>query len=284
MHILDLIKRRISGKKDHCHLALSVEGGVMRGAITAGMIEEVHRTGFDKIFDTYWGTSIGAINAAYLASEDTKGKSALYAKAIDNLFRKRPHPIYGFVDLDWLFAIGFQKTEPLAFDQINEKKLRFLATKAGWWRADEVTRRYEAKSAADFMYLLQGACRAPILAGLPLGDLRGGLWDAAVWENWPMRTPLERGVTHLLVLRSSLGDDQSSFAEKSVMKVANAVFMTPSYKKQEDNLKKLIQSGQALMIQPRKQFIAPFEKRPDKVYRGIEEGKASFLKFYQDVL
>ena len=277
----ELIKRRLEGHADPFHLALSVEGGVMRGSVSAGMIEALHARGLEKIFDSFWGTSIGALNAAYLASGETAGKSELYAQAADHLFRKRPHPVHGLIDLDWLFCVGFSKLQPLAFEKVDRERFRFLVTKAGWGRADEAVLRYQPKDSSSLRQLLQGACRAPILAGLPLGELRGGLWDAALFESWPMSTALEKEVTHLLVLRSSDGQRSSSLVTRSLLRSASFFFQTPPYETQERALEKLINKGQALEIRPRIQYVDIFERDPEKIIQGIEEGKRSFVLFWE---
>lgn len=51
--------------KDGCKLALAVEGGGMRGCVTAGMICALHHLNLTSVFDVIYGSSAGSITSAY---------------------------------------------------------------------------------------------------------------------------------------------------------------------------------------------------------------------------
>lgn len=284
MDVKEIISSRLSGQKDNFHLALSIEGGVMRGSVSAGMVEAIHELGLEDIFDSFWGSSIGSINAAYLAAGDTDGRSELYAQAATskNFYRDRVHPIHGFIDLDWLFSFGMNHLQPLPFERLVESKLRILITKAGWGRCDEAVFRYRPNHKNDYIDLLKGACRAPIIAGLPIKELRGGIWDGAVFEAWPMRTPFEKEVTHMVVLRSRPDQPEPSVVEDYLMPFFNYLFVTPSYKDQERQLKLLEEDGLALAIYPKKDLVDRGEKDPDKIRAASLSAKKDFKDFWEN--
>jgi len=282
MDVKEIISNRLKGQRDNFHLGLSIEGGVMRGSVSAGMVEAIHELGLEDIFDSFWGSSIGSINAAYLAAGDTACRSDLYAQAASsqNFYRDKVHPVHGLIDLDWLFHFGMDHLQPLPFEKLINSKLRFLVTKAGWGRCDEAVFRYMPSTKDDYRDLLKGACRAPIIAGLPIKELRGGLWDGGVFEAWPMRTPFEKEVTHMVVLRSRPKEPQPSVVEDYLMPFFNYLFVTPSYKEQEEKLKSLEKDGLALAVYPKKDLVDRGEKDPEQIRNAYQESKKDFNDFW----
>ncbi|KAF8820654.1 phospholipase, patatin family protein [Cardiosporidium cionae] len=68
-----LYKRKAEGsipgnRTDSYKLALSIEGGAMRGCISAGMVVAMHYLGFTDCFDIIYGSSAGSLVGAYLIS------------------------------------------------------------------------------------------------------------------------------------------------------------------------------------------------------------------------
>lgn len=52
-------------RSDGLKVGLVVEGGGMRGAVTGGMLMQLHDLGLKDLFDVVYGSSAGAINATY---------------------------------------------------------------------------------------------------------------------------------------------------------------------------------------------------------------------------
>jgi predicted acylesterase/phospholipase RssA len=66
---------------EHSHLSLAIEGGGMRGSITAGMATAIHTLGYDAesgVFDSVYGSSAGALIGAYYVTGDLKGGGRIY--------------------------------------------------------------------------------------------------------------------------------------------------------------------------------------------------------------
>ena len=68
--VIELLNRRRTtgyqaGDRDGSRIGLIVEGGSMRGAISSAALDALSRLGYRGCFDEVWGTSSGAINAAY---------------------------------------------------------------------------------------------------------------------------------------------------------------------------------------------------------------------------
>jgi predicted patatin/cPLA2 family phospholipase len=83
-------RRRIGyrpGDSDGNRIGLIVEGGSMRGAISSAALGALSQLGYRSCFDEVWGTSSGAINAAYFVSGQTNlGTTIYYEIATDPAF------------------------------------------------------------------------------------------------------------------------------------------------------------------------------------------------------
>jgi len=64
-----LLRRRAAGERgDGARLALAIEGGGMRGAVSAGMAIALDELGLTDAFDAVYGASAGALNGVWLLS------------------------------------------------------------------------------------------------------------------------------------------------------------------------------------------------------------------------
>ena len=71
--VIDLILERASTAGRHRSsgsrkLALVIEGGGMRGVVSAGSLLALDQLGFRNVFDEVYATSAGGVNAAYFLS------------------------------------------------------------------------------------------------------------------------------------------------------------------------------------------------------------------------
>lgn len=70
-------QRSVPGRRDdQAHSALIVEGGALRGIVSAGIVCQLQALGLNNVFDSVHGTSVGAITGAYfIAEQSTLGTS-----------------------------------------------------------------------------------------------------------------------------------------------------------------------------------------------------------------
>jgi len=223
--VLDLIEARsVSGsrpgaREDDARLALAIEGGGMRGAITGGMALAIDKLGLLHVFDDVYGASAGTLNAAWLVSgaastgistwSDPALRTASTARS--NLLRGKP-----IVDSAFLTDTVYEKLAPMPFDEILAGTVGFhplatdAATGASTDLAPYVTDRATLKLA------LRASTALPLLSGRPieLGGRR--FFDAGIAESIPYRTAAAQGATHILVLRSRRdGEGESSNSGRS---------------------------------------------------------------------
>jgi len=191
-------------RTDGLRIVLAIEGGGMRGTVSAGMALALHELGLVSAFDAVYGASAGAISGAWLLSSNPGGlrgwAEPSYAKALIRwpaLLRGRP-----VVDVRTLIEVVYQTEFPMDFGSVLASAIEFhpLATDADTGASADL--RPLIDDPAELRLALRASASLPFLAGPPV-RLRGRrFYDAGVSESIPFRTPLAHGATHLLVLRS----------------------------------------------------------------------------------
>lgn len=230
--VLELIGERIANDSrpgarapdDRARLALAIEGGGMRGAITGGMALAIDKLGLLSVFDHAYGSSAGALNAAWLISGAARtGISTWSDPALrtastgrGNLLRGRP-----IVDSSYLTEVVYERLAPMPFDQILANPVGFhpLATDAASGLSADLAAAITDRGTLKLA--LRASTALPLLSGRPI-ELGGRRYfDAGLAESIPFRTPVTQGATHILVLRSRrIGEQDSSNSGRSARLIA----------------------------------------------------------------
>jgi predicted patatin/cPLA2 family phospholipase len=208
--VLRLIDERVrSGstpghRDDPYRIALSIEGGAMRGTVSAGMALALHELSVVSAFDAVYGSSAGAITAAWLLSSTPEGLRGWadpdYARTLirwSALLRGRP-----VVDVRTLIEVIYQTQFPMDFDSVLASEVEYhpLGTDAETGESTDL--RPLVDTPAELRLALRASASLPFLAGPPV-KLRGHrFYDAGLAESIPFRTPLAQNATHVLILRS----------------------------------------------------------------------------------
>jgi predicted acylesterase/phospholipase RssA len=191
-------------REDPYRIALSVEGGGMRGTVSAGMALALHELGLVSAFDAVYGASAGAITGAWLLSSTPEGLRGWadpdYARTLirwSALLRGRP-----VVDVRTLIEVVYQTKFPMDFDSVLGSEIEYhpLGTDAETGQSTDL--RPLIGTPAELRLALRASASLPFLAGPPV-ELRGQrFYDAGLAESVPFRTPTAQGATHVLILRS----------------------------------------------------------------------------------
>jgi predicted acylesterase/phospholipase RssA len=191
-------------RDDGLRIALAIEGGGMRGAVSAGMALALYEHGLVRAFDAVYGASAGAITGAWLLSSRPEGllgwAEPSYAKALirwSALLRGRP-----VVDIRTLIEVVYQTEFPMDFASVLASPVEYhpLATDAATGESTDL--RPLVSNPAELRLALRASASLPFLAGPPV-ELHGRrFYDAGVAESIPFRMALGHGATHVLVLRS----------------------------------------------------------------------------------
>ena len=190
-------------RDDGFRVALAVEGGGMRGTVSAGMALALDELGLVTAFDAVYGASAGAITAAWLLSrpDGLRGwTEPAYARAFirrSGLLRGRP-----VADVRSLIEELYVTTFPMDFAAVLASPVEFhpLATDAATGQSTDL--RPFVSDPAELRLALRASAALPLLAGPPVEFAGRRFYDAGLSESVPYRTALVQGATHVLVLRS----------------------------------------------------------------------------------
>lgn len=200
-------------RHDQSRLVLLVEGGSSRGAYSSGMTIAIEQLGLLPLFDAVYGSSAGALNAAWLLCG--RAESTMHAwwdpvvmrGTIDPRRALRRRPV---VDTRFLVDTVYTEIMPMGFQEILASPVEFhpIATDALTGQATDLHDRLHDQPS------LQAALRAttamPFLAGEPV-EIGGRRYvDAGVSESIPVRTALAQGATHLVALRTRREDETAA--------------------------------------------------------------------------
>ncbi|MGH2915165.1 MAG: patatin-like phospholipase family protein [Solirubrobacteraceae bacterium] len=203
-----LHRRREQGSRpgvrdDGLRIALAIEGGGMRGVVSAGMAAAIEQLGLTDAFDEVHGASAGAFNAAFLLSGQAAYMTALYQHGFGNpIFTSglrvlRGGPVF---DLDYVVGEVWRAQRPLRAEIALTRGIELHCTATDVSRA-EIVDLTDLRSADEIRCAMRASARLPWLAGPPVGFRGMALLDATLAEAIPVGVPLH-SATHVLVLQT----------------------------------------------------------------------------------
>lgn len=221
--VIELIHRRRregsrpDARTDGRRLALAIEGGGMRGIVSAGMTATIEQLGFRDALDEVHGASAGAFNAAFLIAGQADYLTGLYlcgfgdprfADAL-NVLRRRP-----FLDMDYVITDVWTRQRPLHFEEILHSAVELHCTATDAERA-EIVDLTELSDAEEIRCALRASGRLPWLAGPPVRFRGLTLLDATLAEAIPVQSALA-SATDVLVLQTRPKDVQHAPFSRAV--------------------------------------------------------------------
>ncbi len=205
--VLDLLRRRAAGRggrEDGAKLALAIEGGGMRGVVSAGMTACIERLGLTRCFDLVVGTSAGALNgAALLAGVADPCCRAYYGAFAARRFINPYRLLIGRAAVDVAYTLDH------ADDQLDGGRhertarsgipLHCIAVDIDTANAVVLS---ELRSVPELRGALLASSRMPWVGGKPV-EFRGSRFlDGGLAESIPYRAAIGLGATHVLVLQT----------------------------------------------------------------------------------
>lgn len=210
--VVEILRRRLArGSRvphgDGARVALCVEGGAMRGVISAGMVWALEHLGFTQAFDAVYGSSAGAINSAYfLAGQAALGTTIYYEDINNRQFINLWRAVNGrpIVDLGFLIDEVAVRRKPLEVARVlaAPSPLSVMATEAATG-GRAVLRNFT--SGRDLLDAMRAGATMPIVAGEPAAYRTGRYFDASLIEPIPVPTAEAEGHTHILALLTRPG-------------------------------------------------------------------------------
>jgi predicted patatin/cPLA2 family phospholipase len=234
MHpVVRLIKERFDQKsmpqerKDNHRLGLVIEGGGMRGVVSAGMVTALEYLDYLNCFDFIYGSSAGAINGAFFISGQAAFGTTIYYQNINNnkflntslialVNMMRVEPI---MNLDFLLENVMINEKPLDYKRVIESKIPLNVVVSSLNKRQSIVLN-SFSSRKELFFALKASASIPIIAGPPLVTDSDQLWDASLYESIPIKSAIKNGCTHILVLRTRPKGQyraQASWFEKKVV-------------------------------------------------------------------
>eukprot|EP00963_Diacronema_lutheri_P002801 scaffold216_cov375-Pavlova_lutheri.AAC.5 len=236
-------------RKDGFKLGLVVEGGGMRGSVSAGMLRGLSKLGLLSCFDAVYGSSAGALNASYFLTGQIEGVD-IYTDHIANksfinvnrLPSLRRTAAYGSIDeareafqyvpvlnLEFLLNHVMRLSVPLDFEGVLKSPvpLKIVSTSLD---ANRSVLLENFQSSKDLQMCLWSSACVPGLAGPPVHHRGHRLVDAAVFEAIPYKAAVADDCTHILALLTRRlerheGGPLSAFSDRVLRKI----ILSPRY-------------------------------------------------------
>jgi predicted patatin/cPLA2 family phospholipase len=207
--VLEVLRaRRESGsspgqRTDGARVALAIEGGGMRGVISAAMLTQLEDYGFKDAFDVVYGCSSGGINGAYFLAGETWYPLSIY---YDDLTTKqfvdfsrafRGLPILG---LDYAFDTVIETVKPLDYEAVLRSKIELVVPITDVDALKTVALR-DFASRQELKAALRASAWLPIAmpGTMRMPDGRRAV-DGGVLTALPFQLALDDGCTHVLSL------------------------------------------------------------------------------------
>lgn len=199
-HANSLPGQRAEG--DGAKLGLAVEGGGMRGIVSAAMLQVIEECGLAGCFDAVYGCSSGAINAAYFLAGETWYPVSIYFHDLTSrqfIDFRRVFRGGNILNLDYAFDEIVAVRKPLAYERVVTSR---IPLKIAVTDVDAI----ETRLISDFADSADLKAALVASAWLPIGvrgtaEFRGRrVVDGGVLTALPFRLALNDGCSHVLSL------------------------------------------------------------------------------------
>lgn len=219
-----ILARDGSGSRPGCRsdgyrIGLAIEGGSMRGVVSAGMVSGLELLGLFPTFDCVYGTSAGAMNGAYFVAGQACYGTTIYYENINNskfISFRRLLTSAPVVSLEYIFEDVIVRQKILDWRRVIDSPIPLVAVASSITRRAAVALR-DFASRQELFEALKASARMPSITGPPVTYKMDQYVDGSVYECIPTTTAARDGCTHILVLRSRPANCQvttGSFAEK----------------------------------------------------------------------
>ena len=193
---------RPGARADGQRLALALEGGGMRGVVSAGMACALEQRRLLDCFDLVVGTSAGALNAAgFLAGVVEGCLVAYYTAFATRRFINPRRLLIGRPAIDVAFTLDHvdERLDAARHRRTvtSDVQLHCVAVDVDTALAGDLT---DLRSESELRCALLASSRMPWIGGGPV-EFRGRRWlDGGLAEPIPHRVAIGLGATHVLAL------------------------------------------------------------------------------------
>lgn len=180
-------------------LALVVEGGGMRGVLSAGSLLAIDELGFRGCFDAVFASSAGGVNAAYFLSGQGRLGITVYFDSINNRRFFNPWRPWKIVDVAYVYDEIVASVKRLDEDALRAGGPEFYLSVTDARTGANVV--IDVKRAPDPVHrVLKASSALPILYNRCVRLSNGLYVDGGISDPMPIRRAIESGCTDVLIL------------------------------------------------------------------------------------
>ena len=211
MHpVLEIIWQRAESgslpgaRRDPHRVALALEGGGMRGVVSAGMAAAVERLGLTNAFDLVVGSSAGAINGGALIAGVACGCAATYhGPFASRSFVNPARMVVGrpVIDVNYVLRYESESMDAERHQRALDSPiaLHCVATDVATARAADLS---GMRTQAELDAAVLASSRMPLAGGAPV-DFDGRRYlDGGLSSPIPVGEAIAAGATHVLALQT----------------------------------------------------------------------------------
>lgn len=204
-HIRERIHHHAAPEGDGRRIGLVVQGGAMRGVFTAGALCALDSVGARDAFDRVYGSSGGAVNAAYfLAGQVPLGTSIYYEDLGGRAFIDARRIARGTaLDIDYCYDQVVARRKSLDLERVRDSRSLFkIYVTSTDPPAVRAFVQHDAGSAHDLHTLLKASAAMPFVYRQPIHYRDRRFVDGAIFAPLPLFDAIADGCTDILVLLS----------------------------------------------------------------------------------
>jgi predicted patatin/cPLA2 family phospholipase len=191
-------------RNDPYRVALVVEGGGMRGVVSAGMAAVLERLGLTRCFDLVVGSSAGAINGAALIAGVARHGAATYSGPLASRAFVNPARVLRggpVIDVDYALRYTSADLDAARHERVlnNPIALHCVAVNVETAQPVDIS---GMRSKHELWKALLASSRMPWAGGPPVEIAGRRFIDGGLGSAIPVAEALAAGATHVLALQT----------------------------------------------------------------------------------
>ena len=191
-------------RRDPHRVALALEGGGMRGVVSAGMTAALERLGLTPCFDLVVGASAGAINgAALLAGVAQHGAATYHGRLASRSFVNPARILRGrpVIDVNQILGLASDGLDAGRHDRVVDSSIELLCVAVSVDTAQPVVLR-GMRTKQELWDAILASSRMPLAGGPPV-EIDGRRYiDGGLASPIPVAEAVAAGATHVLALQT----------------------------------------------------------------------------------
>jgi predicted patatin/cPLA2 family phospholipase len=208
--VLEVLRRRardgsLPGERADAHrVALAIEGGGMRGVVSAGMTAALERLGLTRCFDLVVGASAGAINgAALIGGVAVEGAAMYHGPLASRTFVNPAQVLRGrpVIDVGYVLRYESARVDAERHERVVASPIAFHCVALGVETAAPFSFQ-GMRTRAELWDALLASSRMPWAGGAPV-EIGGRRYlDGGLASPIPVAEAIAAGATHVLALQT----------------------------------------------------------------------------------